>query len=247
MEMQLENISFNKRNGYYDVCVNENVLTSRTIHKVEEICQAYRLRHEIFAEALQWVPRRQSKLEMDDYDIHAQHFGVFDKGELLCYLRLITPGKPFMIEKEFNGLISKDHLIRKHDDTCEISRLCISWHARTNKIPIGTDTYSTSIILFKNVYHWCRMNCIRYLYIVVGHKVLRMLNIMGVPCKPVGTERLMPDGIIAVAAIIDWRDIETKNAIRKPAAFQWLSEIQSDPTKLPPQPRESYLRPQVSA
>jgi len=247
LEMALDKISVNKINEYYDVSINESLLTSRTMHRYEEICQAYRLRHQIFAEALHWVPTCTSRLETDDYDIHAQHFGVFDKDELLCYLRLITPGKPFMIEQEFNSLISKDHIIRKMDDTGEVSRLCISPHVRTNRVPIGTYIHSISIILFKSLYHWCKINGIRYLYIVVAHKVLRMLNIIGVPCKPVGTQKVMPDGIIALAAIIDCRDIEIKNAIRKPTAFQWLSQIQSNPMKLPPPVREAYLPPQVSA
>ncbi len=247
MEMALEKIRVNKKREYRDVCINESILTSRSIHKDEEICKAYRLRHEIFAETLHWVPIRRSKLEIDDYDVNAQHLGVFNKDELLCYLRIITPGKPFMIEKEFSSLINKDHKIRKTDDTCEVSRLCISCHARTNRVPIGTTIYSISLILFKSLYHWCKTNNIRYMYIVVAHKVLRMLNIIGIPCKRVGTEKVMPDGIIAVAAIIDFRDIEIKNAIRKPTAFKWLSQAQSNPVRLPPPLREAYLPPQVSA
>ncbi len=247
MAMASDRTIINNRDEYHDVCINENLLTSRTIHRYDDLCQAYRLRHEIFAEVLHWVPTRQSKLETDDYDIHSEHFGVFDNDKLLCYLRLITPGNPFMIENEFSSLISKDHIIHKTDDTCEVSRLCISCHARTNRVPVGADTYSTSILLFKSLYHWCKINCIRYVYIVVAHKVLRMLNMIGVPCTPIGPPKVMPDGIIAVAAIIDDIDIEIKNAIRKPKAFQWISRIQSDPMRLPLPLHEAYLPPQVSA
>ena len=46
----------------------EGELLVKTLESEEELRQAYRLRHAVFAERLKWVPEREDRLESDVYD-----------------------------------------------------------------------------------------------------------------------------------------------------------------------------------
>src|SRR3989337_1628780 len=73
------------------VCLEEGGYVFRNIHDEDDRVKAYRLRHQVFAEDLQWVPRTEGELEVDGYDVPAVHFGVLDDvGKLLAYVRLLT-------------------------------------------------------------------------------------------------------------------------------------------------------------
>src|SRR5208283_1139778 len=122
MGTQICRIKSQSTHTYYAVRIKEDTFTARNMDE-EDLAKAYKLRHQIFAEQLSWVPRTKNKLEIDKYDCYSIHFGVFDKGELVAYLRLIMSENQFMIENEFIGLISRDHTIRKFHDTAEVSRL----------------------------------------------------------------------------------------------------------------------------
>src|SRR3990172_11659286 len=70
--------------------IEEGGYVFRNIQDEDGRGKAYRLRHRVFAEDLQWVPRAESELEIDEYDAPAIHFGVFDEaGNLLAYVRLL--------------------------------------------------------------------------------------------------------------------------------------------------------------
>lgn len=97
----------------------------------EEKIQAHRLRHRVYCEELEWVPRSETLMEIDEYDSHAAFIGVFNEDHaLVAFMRLTLPGAPFMIEKEFSSLIGPWHQIRKQSDTTEASRSCVAPEAR---------------------------------------------------------------------------------------------------------------------
>lgn len=204
--------------------------------------QAYRLRHRIFAQELQWIPQREDGLERDDYDKNAVHFGVFNEHKkLLAYLRLIMPDKYFMIEREFISLVGPEHKIRKERDTVEISRLCVSPEEGNNKIFCNFGVYNASIFLFKGVYQWCIRNNIRYLYAVAEQKVYRLFCTKGFPYKLIGKPKIMQDGVIAVAVIMDWKEFEGLNIIKRPKLVNWFTQCQSTPVQWQQQQPAAYL------
>jgi acyl homoserine lactone synthase len=203
----------------------EQDFTVKNISKREERLKALRLRHKIFCQELGWVPKTVDLMETDEYDKHAVFFGVFDRsGTLLAFIRLIKPENNFMMEKEFESLVSPFHRVRKEIDTVEVSRLCIAPEARSKQISGNFGNHSIAMLLYKSVYHWCRDNCIRYLYLVVEQKVNRLLCANGFPCRPIGEPVLMPDGALALAATLDWQEFETINWKKRPVMTRWFTQ-----------------------
>ena len=208
--------------------INENDYIVRNLAEAGDLQKAYQLRHLIFAEELGWVLKTESGLEQDDYDKNAVAFGVFDKmNNLSAYMRLIMAGKPFMMENEFSFLVSPEHHIRKGMDTAEVSRLCVAPGARNDTISGNFGLHSTSIFLLKGVYQWCLQNHVNCLYAVTEEKIYRLYRAKGFPFKLIGEPRQMPDGVIAAALIMDWREFEELNKLKRPRMFSWFRQSNS--------------------
>jgi len=204
----------------------------KTIRDEMEKRQAYYLRYEIFSQRLKWTKGNQEMMERDEYDESAIFLGVFKKQErLVAYLRLLLPDKPFMLEKVFSMLVGTDHVIRHLDDTAEVSRLCVASGAKHDIIHCGFGVNSITLLLYKGVYHCCLSNAIRYIYLVVEPKLLRLLKIKGYPCRSIGPSKIMPDGVSAVAAMMDWREFETLSAVRNPKMLEWFIQYQQTPVE----------------
>ena len=214
--------------------LSESSVNARNIVEIDEVEQSYRLRHEVFAKELGWVPLREDGLEVDAYDDHAEHFGVFSDFQLLSYLRVVRSGQMYMLEKEFSCLVSPDHEIRKDSETCEISRLCVHPYHRGAKVLTDIGLVGPSLFLYRETYWWCREQGVRHLYLVVENRVFRLLKMTGFPCQPVGDAVRMPDGVVAVAALMDWREFEEVNARQRPQFLEWFSRQRSCQGSWPP-------------
>ncbi len=223
----------------FPVTLDEGGLTVKNLVSQTEKMQAFRLRHQIFCGELGWVLRAENGLETDEYDARAVPFGVYGAGEeLLSYLRLIMPDSRFMLEKEFLSLVSPEHAVRKHDDTAEISRLCVAPVARHDVLAGNFGVHRASLLLFKGVYHWCLKNGIRFLYAVTELKVYRLFCAKGFPYKLIGDPKTMADGVVAVAVMMDWREFEAMNAQKRPGLLKWFNQNQLILPAWLSQPRE---------
>ncbi len=220
-------------------------VTARVL-QARDVTSAYGLRHKVFAQELRWVPQSDDGLERDVYDAHALHFGVFRDRKILSYLRLVSPEHRYMLEKEFRALVSPDHDIRKAPDTREVSRLCVSFDERGTKVRTSLGSLGVSMLLYRQVYQWCVPNKVRYLYLVVEYKVLRLLKMFGFPCVLVGEPTRMPDGVVAAAAIMDWREFEAKNLLARPELVEWFNQDPEYQDGLLPPPPAAYSERQVS-
>lgn len=208
---------------------------------------AYGLRHRIFCEELCWVSRTENGLETDDYDRHAISLGLWDgRQRLLAYLRLIPAGGPFMLEKEFSVMVGRGYTIRKTPDTVEVSRLCVAPEARRDRLVASFGVGSLSLLLYKGVYQWSLRHAVRFLYLVVETKIYRLLRSQGFPCEAIGNPVSMPDGVSAVAALLDWNKFEERTREVRPDLFHWFVSDQSDPARNQSQRREPCLRHPVS-
>ena len=211
--------------------ISEGGYIVKTLRNGQELDQAYRLRHRIFCEELGWVQPDESGLEVDTYDHDEKTvcFGVFDgEGSLKACLRLIPTIRPTMLEDIFSFLIGPGHEYRKDAHTAEISRLCVAPEARKGSVQGNFGAHHVSMLLYKGVYNWCLQNGVRSLYLVVDEKVHRLLKAGGFPCELLGEGREMPDGVKAVAALMDWREFEFRNFVKRPRLLQWFSQTQSD-------------------
>src|SRR5687767_8562906 len=95
---------------YKSIEFQEGRYIIKTLDTDEERLAAYRLRHKIFAEVLQWVPCRPDGLEVDDYDATAVMIGLSnEQGQLLGTVRMLPSSGPFMLEREFRSFVSPDY------------------------------------------------------------------------------------------------------------------------------------------
>ncbi|GAB6035577.1 hypothetical protein JCM15519_01360 [Fundidesulfovibrio butyratiphilus] len=232
---------------YSPVSFKENEYVARSIENYDDIVQALRLRHAVFAEKLGWVATRPDGLEYDAYDAYSAHFGVFKDGEIVAYLRMIMPGNTFMIEKEFIDLVSDDHEIRKELNVSEMSRLCISEAALKSMRSENFARNSLQMILHKCVYHWCSANGVRFMYLVVEKRVYRMMRICGFYSTPVGESKIMPDGVEALAALLDIRMFDELSMARNPKVYDWFTTIQQDQDEVLSQQPAAYSQHQACA
>lgn len=213
------------RSAKFRLCITEGEYSVRTITSEAEKTQAYQLRHRVFCQELNWVTFTKNALEIDTYDNDAVFFGVFDRNDkLLAFLRLIMPASRFMVEEEFLQLVDVDHKIRKEKDTAEISRMCVAPEARTGIMCGNFGIHGTTLLLFKGVYCWCRKNRIHNLYAVAEQKVYRLFCAKGFPYKLIGKPHIMPDGIVAVAVLINWGEFERINEHRRPELLFWFNQ-----------------------
>jgi N-acyl-L-homoserine lactone synthetase len=220
---------FRKLSSSVSISIREGELVLRTLSRKSDMEKAFRLRHRIFSEELRWVAPSSDAQERDDYDNGAVFFGVFDRhNRLMAFLRLIRSENTFMLEGEFPYLLGKEVVLRKGKDAAEISRLCVDPEARTNRISGNFGVHYVSMLLYKGVYQCCLRIGIRYLYLVVDRKIYRLLCAKGFPCVALKEPKEMEDGVLAIAAVLDWRDFEVSCLRRRPEMLRWFTRCQSD-------------------
>lgn len=230
-----------KTDELISVFLEEDGYVAKDLTGDEEIYQTFKLRKKIFCDELGWV-KPLGDLEIDEFDTFSVPFGVFNNNRLEAYLRLIPTVHPFMLEKIFPMLISPEHSLKKDMATGEITRLCIEPDARKSCLRNDFGAFGLSLFLYKSVYHWCIANNVRYLYLVVEYKIFRLLNAQGIICGKIGEPTVMPDGVKAVAAMIDWRNVEEVNARIRPKMNDWFTGYLSVSAQKPrPLPAASKL------
>jgi acyl homoserine lactone synthase len=200
----------------------EDGLLVKTLCDEEELKASYRLRHQVFAERLRWVATSADNIEIDSYDAFATSVGLFDSGhQLRGVFRMVNPPFPFMLESEFQACVLPCCKIRKERDTAEITRLAIDPTVTGRGLSIRLMQ-----VLFKGVYHWSLQNQIRFLYMVVEKRFLRVLRGMGFTCEAVSPAvSLPPAGAMSVAAVLDWQQFFNVCPQHQPGFFRWMNTI----------------------
>jgi N-acyl-L-homoserine lactone synthetase len=207
------------------IVIEEGNYTFRNIESFTEKRKLFKLRYRVFCRELGWVLREDNGLETDDYDANAFFFGVFDKKQtLMACIRVIPSEASFMLERDFFFLIEGKHCLRKGRGVVELSRLCVAPESRKNRISGNFGEHFISAFLFKGLYRWCLRNEIRYLYAVTELKMFKLLRSKGFPCFVIGTPSIMPDGVIAVAFMLELEKLFQQN--RGSALSPWFDSVQ---------------------
>ena len=204
------------------LALREDGLSIRTLCDDEELKSSYRLRHQVFAERLRWVTSSEDGIEVDSYDAFATSVGLFDRNDRLRgVFRMVCPPYPFMLESEFKACLLPCCEIRKERDTAEITRLAID--------PTVTDrglSIRLMQVLFKGVYQWSMQNEIRFLYMVVEKRFLRVLRGMGFTCEAVSPAvSLPPAEALSIAAVLDWKKFHQTCPEKQPRFFGWINAV----------------------
>lgn len=218
------------------LALTEHGLTIRTLESPEDHIKAFQLRHEVYCRTLAWVKGRADGQERDDYEEGSTSIGAFtEDNTLVGIVRLIPSVRPFMLEREFRGLLSPDHVIKKQTDTVEVTRLATHPTSRSPQpsMPI-------SCLLYKAIYHWSCRHGVRYLYLVVETAYLRTLRRWGFPCSPLGPAQVLQHDQPCVAALLDWHAFRVGAQARPSPFASWLMELH--PTSPTPPPALSPER-----
>jgi acyl homoserine lactone synthase len=203
----------------------EDRLLVKTLSDEQDLRASYHLRHQVFADRLQWVAKSDDGLEVDAYDAFATSVGLFDDEEKLRgVFRMVSPPYPFMIESEFRPCLLPNCEIRKERDTVEITRLALD--------PTLTDkglSIRLMQVLFKGVFQWSMQNEARYLYMVIEKRFLRVLRGMGFSCEAISPAvSLPPAGTLSIAAMLDWKQFHETCPQKQPSFFQWMNAVDGD-------------------
>jgi N-acyl-L-homoserine lactone synthetase len=206
-----------------DIAFREEDYVVRTLHG-PELDQSYRLRHRVFAETLRWVLPSSDGKEIDLYDVWGTTIGlVRADGMVVGMARLLPSSGPFMLEHDLAALLPPGHRVRKTSDTAEITRLAVTPEIRDKGL-----SARIMLAVLKGVYQWAVENNVRYYYLEVEHRFLRVLRALGFPCEPLGAPvSLPPAGASSVAAVYDMMQFDEQNARRRPEFLQWMSTIQT--------------------
>jgi len=197
----------------------EGELLVKALESEEEFRQAYHLRHRVFAEKLRWVPERNDQLESDIYDSWSTSIGLFSNQQLLGMVRMTPAPFPFMLESEFSGCLVGSHRVRKNLDTAEITRLAVD--------PAIADRGLSAKLMrtiFKGMYQWTLDNNIRYTYLVVENRLLRVVQRIGWPCHAIGAPvALPPADVLSVGALLDLDEFRSEAMAKRPEMLEWLN------------------------
>ena len=141
----------------------------------------------------------------------------------------MTPAPfPFMLESEFSGCLVGSHHVRKELDTAEITRLAVD--------PTITDRGLSAKLMrtiFKGMYHWTRANNIRYTYLVVESRLLRVVQRIGWPCHAIGAPvALPPADVLSVGALLDLDEFRSAAASTRPEMLEWLHATEPATTEI---------------
>ncbi len=227
--------------GMKKLAFSEGELVVKTLETEEELRQSYALRHRVFAERLQWVPETEHRLESDVYDTWSTSIGVFSEwGQLLGIVRMTQAPVPFMIESEFSACLVGSHRVSKECDTAEITRLAVD--------PSITDRGLSAKLMrtvFKGMYQWCLANDVRYTYMVVEHRLLRVVQWMGWPCHAIGEPVALPPAeALSIAALLDLNEFRTISERKRPDMLEWISTVEASPVAQ--RDRTSFEEPAAS-
>lgn len=203
--------------------IPEQKLSMKVLTAKRDMDMAYRLRYQVFNEELGWVAESRTRMEIDEYDENCILLGIFYDERLIGCLRIISSNQRFMIEKEFCFLMGKHHIC-KTEDTIEVTRFCIAQDIRKYKVSTKYGTYPIIMVLEKAFYNWCRMNDVDNVYMVVSKQFFRLLNLLGMPCTPIAEEQIMPDGVVAMAALSSWSAFEEYNYTRGKTILDWFKD-----------------------
>ncbi|MEY4705629.1 MAG: hypothetical protein RL042_1834 [Nitrospirota bacterium] len=205
------------------IAFREGEFLVKALESEEELRQAYHLRHRVFADKLKWVPERKDQLESDVYDAWSTSIGLFSSQQRLLGMVRMTPAPlPFMLESEFSGCLVGSHHVRKELDTAEITRLAVD--------PAIADRGLSAKLMrtiFKGMYHWTLANNVRYTYLVVESRLLRVVQRIGSPCHAIGAPvALPPADVLSVGALLDLDEFRAVAASQRPEMLEWLHAME---------------------
>lgn len=204
-----------------------------------EMKACFALRHAYFVQERGWVSANHETpgLEIDHYDPHVVHLGVWQGESLRAYLRLLPfdPRIGFMLDHELSALLSpqeRDSLPR--ENAVEISRLVcqVSQSDQDGQGSPRPGDPRLMELLFKQLYQVSLERGFTRFYIVVEVGWLRLFaRRFGVPFQIIGAPYRFPDGTRTVAATATLEELEAGMRRHSEAKYRWYCQAGENQTE----------------
>jgi N-acyl-L-homoserine lactone synthetase len=161
----------------------------------------FRLRYEVYVKEKRWARDFGNQMERDNYDEYAGYIALTQDdisggGTVVATARFISLEKKVMLDEEFHELVADVDLIR--EGAIEITRIAIDKKYRNQHLDMR---------VYQKLIQWSLENQINHWYFVVEPKYLRYLNRCGIMAVQIGTEKVFADGVKAIAAYIDLKQV----------------------------------------
>jgi acyl-homoserine lactone synthase len=178
---------------------------------LDEMEQAYRLRHKVFVEEMGWSElAKPDGREIDQFDTkHAVHMLYIDAGKVLGYQRMLASTRPHLLSDIMPELCELERPVGPH--VWEWTRYCVApGHRDRGRTlsPIGN-------ALLSGIVEWGLESGISTIIIeMTPIWLLRLVQLHFRPL-PLGVPRTIGgEDTIAVTATFDWRTLERLREMR---------------------------------
>lgn len=163
----------------------------------DDLEETGRLRHAYFVERKRWVPARASApgIELDEYEPHAIHMGVFNGQRLIGYMRALAGESlvGMMLDRDFRECLSADEFRRiERVGSVELSRRVVAEDLSM------AQAREVAGLLFQLFYAVVKERGFKHVYLVQEPLHSAMLRrFYGLPFHPVGAQPYrFPDGTV---------------------------------------------------
>ena len=171
----------------------------------------FKLRHDVFAKKLKWIPGNTDEHDHDEYDdISSNCYVTDEQNAVVGTVRIIDSRQKFMMDKEFQFLVDSEKEYNKTPDSAEISRLAIANVSNKSKVFIIQT-------LFNLLEHWLNEHDKNYFYFVTTLKYSNKLHSnYGIIVQQIGKIMLTDDNVHFSAFKVHIPSIvSTKNKVKR--------------------------------
>jgi N-acyl-L-homoserine lactone synthetase len=192
---------------------------------------ALRLRQDVFAHELDWVPAGADGREHDRCDAVARHFAVFARlgtqgampaaPRLVAYARVLLPADGLMLEREFAALLGGRELIADPLRAFEVSRLVVD--ARWRGL-LGADRRGAVEHLGRAIARWALRNERTEWLSVCETRHVRALRLRGLPFRRFGRVVEYQAGVPVCAVRLELRQAAARLRQLRPLDYAWYEE-----------------------
>lgn len=195
------------------------------------LAAAQRLRAEVFARELAWVPECVCGREHDRCDAAATHLVVMaDDGaphsritspHIVGYARLLLPRDTFMLTREFAALLGGGPLRLANAGAFEVSRFVVHPGLRGH---LDADGRGAAEHLQRGIARWALERGRADLYSVCEARHVRALRMRGLPVQRFGRVVEYTPGVLACAVHLDLRAAADTLRDRRPWEYRWYTQ-----------------------
>lgn len=187
------------------------------------LASAFRLRAEVFASELGWVPYPTGGHERDRCDPLAYHIALFatdrERTRLAGYARVLVHPSEFMLEREFVRLLANQPLLDNRDLTFEVSRFVVhpTWRGKRDQ-----NGHSAVDHLGRAIVQWALRNHRSIWFSVCETRHVRALRSRGLAFERFGATVEYQPGVHACAVRLDLVRAMDRMRIASAAQLDWF-------------------------